>query len=132
MPRSYWQIAKKEKNCPINNQPSYTYFISNEFIDFSVSIWIFWIYFTFMKVFSKIFKNERNVTNFGYVVGISFYITHKNFQGDWVNSCTVVASILFKNDIFVNVKKIEKIRMRSQKSINLFEIKKRLDYLITY
>ena len=57
--------------------------MSNELIDFSESIWIFSIFFfTFLKIFVKILKNERNVTNFEYDFVPGFHITQKNFSGD--------------------------------------------------
>ena len=37
----------KKYNCRIINQVAYPFFISNEFIDFSASIWIFSIFFVF-------------------------------------------------------------------------------------
>ena len=61
----------------------------------------------------KIFKSERNVTNFGY------------FD-------TIIAFIFFKDGTFINVKKIEKIHMDSEKSINSIEMEKRIWYLIIY
>ena len=60
------------------------------------------------------------------------HITHKNFPGDWTNSCTVISSIFFKSGILKNIKKIEKIRMDSKKSINLFQTKKIIGYLIIH
>ena len=47
-----------------------------------------------------------------------FRIAHKNFLGDRTNSCTIIHSIFFKNGVFKNVKKNEKIRMDFEKSIN--------------
>ena len=41
------------KNCPISNQVN-LFFISNKFIDFSESIWIFWIFFYGFKNFWKL------------------------------------------------------------------------------
>ena len=93
-------FKKCKKKCPINNQVTYLFFISNEFIDFSESIWIFSIFFTFLKIVKNFFLNERNVTNLGYVFVTRFVtnrIAHKNFQGDdWTNSCTIIASIFFQ------------------------------------
>ena len=43
MPESYQQIGEK-KDCSINNQVTYPLFISNEFINFWESIWIFKIF----------------------------------------------------------------------------------------
>ena len=45
---------------------------------------------------------------------IRFDITHKNFPVDETKSCTIIASIFFW-----------KIYMDSEKSINLFEMKKK-------
>ena len=50
--------------------------------------------------FLKILKNERNITNFGYVFVSRFNIRNKNFSDDWTNSCTVIASIFFQKRYF--------------------------------
>ena len=100
MSKSYQQIAENN-NCPINDQVTYSLFILNEFIDFLESIWIFSI----LSTFSKKILNERNVTNLGYVFVPRFHITHKNFLGNWTNSCTVTASIFFQKWYFEKRKK---------------------------
>ena len=56
---------------------------------------------------------------------IRFDITHTNFPVDGIKSCMLKASIFFENGIFINVKKIPKIHVGSEKSINLFEMKKK-------
>ena len=61
-------------------------------IDFLESIWIFSFFFTLLKIFLQILKNEPNVT-FGYVFVTRFY-GHKKFQ---------------KGTIFINVKKNWKV-----------------------
>ena len=49
----------KQKNCSINNQVVFPFFISNAFIDFSEFMRIFSIFFTFFKIpFKK--KNSGN------------------------------------------------------------------------
>ena len=45
--------------------------------------------------------------------------------------CTVVVPIFFKN-VLKNLKKIEKIRIDSEKSTNSFQMKKRIGYRIIY
>ena len=80
----------------------------------------------------KISKNERNVTNFGYVFATRFHVTHKNFLDDWTNSGKVIASIVFKNGIFKNMKKkIGKNHVNSEKSINSLKIKAEVTWLFT-
>ena len=74
MLKSYQKIAKKK------------------FIDIWESIWFFSIF----NDFKKKLKNERKVANFGYILVPRFHITHKNFSGDWTNSCTVRAAIFYK------------------------------------
>ena len=81
------------------------------------------------RIFFLILKNERNITNFRCVFVTRFYITHKNFLSDITNRYSLN---LFKYGIFINVKKIEKIHMESEKSINSFKRKKRIGYLIIY
>ena len=49
-------LTNNEKNCPLNNELTYLFFISNEFIDFLESIWIFWIFLRFCKFFFEYFK----------------------------------------------------------------------------
>ena len=44
----------------------------------------------------EILKNERNVTNFGCVFLIRFYITYRNYLRDRTNNCTVIAYIFFQ------------------------------------
>ena len=81
----------------------------------------------------KIWTNERNVTNFGYVFVPRFHITRKNFPDDLTNSRMFLVSICrFKNGISEYVKKIEKILMDFEQLINLFEMKKRISYPIIY
>ena len=58
-------------------------------------------------------------------------MTHTNFSGDWINSCTVIASIfIFKNGIFMKIEENEKMHVGSEKSINSIKIKK--DRLLEY
>ena len=47
----------------------------------------FQFYSTFLKISSKILKNERNVTNFEHVFVTRFHITDTNFLRDYPNSC---------------------------------------------
>ena len=116
----------KKINCLINNQVTYPCFISDEFINFSESLWI-------VSVFLKIFKSERNVTNFDYIFGTRFHITHKNFSGNWTNSCTVLARFFFKKGIFIKVLKNWKNWYGFWKINNLISNeKKRIGYLIIY
>ena len=76
-------------------------------------------------MFFKNLKNERYVMDFGYVFIPKFHITHKNFSGDWSNFLHSCSLIFFsKNGILKNVKKIEKIQLDSEKSINSFGMKK--------
>ena len=78
--------------------------------------------------FLKILKYERNVTNFGYVIVSRFHITHKNFP-EQLHGCSIIFFFFYKSSVLDNVKKIEKIHMDSEKSINSFEM---TIYLITY
>ena len=87
-----------------------------------MNILIFQNRYEFFQVFFPILRKERNITRFGYVFVTT--VTHKNFSGNWTNSCTIIASIFFENGIFMNVKKNEENRMDSRKSINSFEMKK--------
>ena len=48
----------------MNNEVNYPIILS-KFIDFLVYVWIFSIFFTFLKFFLKISKNDRNSTNSG-------------------------------------------------------------------
>ena len=77
------------------------HFNSNKFINFSESILIFSIFFYFRKKI-EFKKNERNVTNFGYVFVIIFHITFKNFSGKG-GSSTITPSIFLKSSILKNV-----------------------------
>ena len=108
-PVTNWDIKliklPKKKNCLINYHVSYPSFISNEFIDFSESMWICPIFFTILKTNLKILKNERNVTSFGCAFLTRFHITHNNFSGDWSNSCSVIVSIFFQKRYFPKRKK---------------------------
>ena len=70
--------------------------------------------------------------NVAYIFVYRFHIIHKNFFGDWTNNCTFLASIFFINGILKVVEKIEKIHMDFEKSINSFEMKRRIGYLIIY
>ena len=81
-------------------------------------------FFTILKNILKILKNERHDTNFGYVFITRFHFTHKNFLDEWTNSYTVIVSIFLKNAIFINIEIFFIIHMDSEKSINLFKIKK--------
>ena len=60
-------------------------------------------------------KNERNVTNFGYVFVQKFHIPRKIFS-----KIPYPIDFFFKNDILKNVKKVEQIYMDFEKSINSF------------
>ena len=42
---------------------------------------------------------------FEYVFLPRFYITQKNFSGDWTNNCTVIALIFFQKRYFEKRKK---------------------------
>ena len=95
----------QKNHCSINNQVTYPFSISNEFIDFLEVIWIFSFFFYVSENFFENFKNERNVTNFGYVFVPRFHITHKNFSGDWTGSFTVITSIFFPKRYFEKRKK---------------------------
>ena len=101
-------------------------FILNEFINFFNFILRF-------RIFLKILKNERNLTNFEYVFVTRFHITHKNFPNDRDNNCTVIASIFCKYGIFINVKKLKKFMWMMKKIYKLIcNIKKDSvsDYLL--
>ena len=101
-------VSKKEL-CEISQKAIWEFrltyfFISNEFIHFLESILIFSIFFT-SKVCCTILKNERNVTNFGYVCVPKFHIILKNFLNDCRNSCTpVIGSIYYQKRYFENWK----------------------------
>ena len=82
--------------------------ISNEFIDFSESMWIFSISFRFWKFCWKFWKMDVTLRILDIFFVLTFYITQKNFLGDWTNSCTDIASIFLKNGILENVKKKRK------------------------
>ena len=58
-----------QKKCAINNQVSHTYFYFECIFWFLKSIWIFSIFFTFLKIS----KNERNVTNFRFYRKIPYH-----------------------------------------------------------
>ena len=59
-------------------------------------------------------------------------MTHKNFSGVWIKNCTVKASIFFKLVFLLTQKKILKIHMDSEKTMNLFQMKKKIGYLNIY
>ena len=67
----------KKNNCPTNNQVTYP------FINFK---WIYWFFrinklnISIFVTFLNILKNERNVTNFGYVFVSRFHTTDKFFN----------------------------------------------------
>ena len=63
MPKSYLEIAR-QNYCHTNNQVKYPLFILHEFIEFLESIKKFQFFFTYLKLFLNVLKNERNVTNF--------------------------------------------------------------------
>ena len=57
----------------------------------------------------------------------------KELLGNWTNSWhDYNLNFFFENGIFINGKKIEKIHMESGKSINSFEMKERIGFLIVY
>ena len=62
-------LTNLEKNCPINNQVTYAFFYSKR---------LYWF------LFLKIWKNERNFTNFRYLFVTRFYIIRKNFLRDLI------------------------------------------------
>ena len=107
MPKSYQQIAKKNNNCPINNQMSYPFFHFK---------WIYWffsthlsfsIFLTFLKIFLKISKNEQRY---------EFWI-HIFYQDSI--SCTRIFRVidLFSKWYFEKRKKIAQIHTDFEKSI---------------
>ena len=117
----------------MNNQVDYPSFISNEFINLSKSIHVF---FLCLNIFSKIFYSEGNITNFAHVFFRRFHLTHKNFAGYWTNTCRVIASVIpqffFKNGIFINVKKNWKNSHGFWKINNSIRNEKRIGYLIIF
>ena len=104
MPKSYSQIGKKNIRSIIS-QVTYAFFILNEFIDFSESMWIFPIFLTFMKTPFLKKKIEACSKNISKICNYTFVF--QNFQKD-----------------FWKHKEKRKTRMNSEKSINSFEIKK--------
>ena len=92
----------------------------------------FFNFFYVFEHFLTILKTERNVTKFEYVVVTRFHIKHNNFLAGGTNSCTVIALIFFKNVLLKNINRFKQIHMNSEKSINSFEIKKKIGCLIVY
>ena len=84
-----------------------------------------------MNIFLKILKNERNVTNFGYVFVMRFRITHTNIPWDWTNSCPFIGSIFFQKRCFQKRKKNWKSSYESWK-INKFISNEKKDKLPDY
>ena len=87
----------------MNNQVTYPFFISNEFIHTSDSIWFFFQFFHVSEIFFENFEKWSYVTNFGCSILTRFHATYKNFPGDWINNCKVIATIFFKKGIFINI-----------------------------
>ena len=84
----------QKNNCPTNNQVTYTFLCQMNLLFF------------------------KNLKEF-------FFISSNQFSGIWTNNFTVIVLIFFsKNGVFKNVKKMEKVRVGSEKSIDSFEIKK--------
>ena len=48
-----------------------------------------------LKSFFETLENKHNITNLGYVFVSIFYIILRNFLGNWTNSFTIIALILF-------------------------------------
>ena len=88
----------------MNNQMTYPFFISKEFIDFLESIWIFSTYLRFWIFFCKFSIMIVTLRIFD-VFAPRFHIIHKIFPGDWTNSCTLIASIFFQKLYFEKRKK---------------------------
>ena len=68
------------------------FFISHDFIEFWEYVQIFH-FFLRLKFLFKISKNERNVTNFGYIFVTIFHVKNTTFPGGY--TYTVIAQIFF-------------------------------------
>ena len=85
MRKSYEQIANKN-NFSINNQVSYSFLVSNEFIAFSESVWNFSICFYVFEIIFEIFKIKRTVAIFLCFFITRFYMTLENFPSEQYHS----------------------------------------------
>ena len=91
----------QNNNCAINNPVTFHFFIPNEFIDFSESIWIFSI-FSYVFDFFLNFEKERNVTKCG---NVFVYQTHEFFRRLNVQLHVCSLNFCLELGIFKNVKK---------------------------
>ena len=99
----------------------FLFWISNEFIDFLESIWIF-------SIFFYVFKNENNVTNCKYIFVLRFQLLSKCTY----NSCTVIASIFVRKRYFEKRKTKLKTSYGFWKTNKFIRNEERIGYLIIY
>ena len=122
IPKIFQQIGQKNISS-MNNQVAYPFFISNKFIDFSESLWIFSIFFTFMKIsfLKKIeaITMQLLVRSPGTILCVIWNRVEKKFE---IRNVTFIFLNSQKNVRKSN--KIAKKFMDFEKSINLFKIKK--------
>ena len=109
MSKNYTQLGK-QNNCLINNQVTCPFFISNEFIDFSESVWIFVFQNT---VFEKKNWGFKRAT----VSSITRKILEISVMESWYKNISKIRIVTFFFQNFL--KKIQK-RWKNRKNWNGF------------